>query len=271
MIRYAVLPSIALAVTLGPAPAAHADTHYGGTGLYKQTSPGNPTISLIRRDNGTVDARLTLSYSRCRVYANYGEVLRGRGTLQGANFTIVARRRVRGMGTVRVTLTGTIADTSVTGEARVRIARCRSYTQPIVLRTESAPAGAPAVPAPGTVMQGFSSQTAGGHRMPLAVRVTKGGRAYALWNAVLRCGRARPAMLDLTPSRKIAADGTFGGSQTYTIRYKGFRERYRVTFRGQFLTDGVRGTLTARMQYQDGKRRYIPCRSGRQTWAARAT
>ena len=35
------------------------------------------TISLIRRDNGTVDARLTLSYSRCRGYANYSEVLRG--------------------------------------------------------------------------------------------------------------------------------------------------------------------------------------------------
>ena len=272
MNRYAVLPSVVLAVMLGLAPAAHADTHYGGTGLYKQTSPANPAISLIRRDNGTIDARLTLAYSRCRGFANSSAVLRARGKLEGLTFTATGRSRVRGMGTIRVTLKGAVADLNATGEAHVRIAKCRSYKQPFVLRTESAPAGAPAVPAPGTLMQGFSAQTAGGFRMPLSLRVTKGGRVYAFWNAVLKCGRVSWPLLDLTPSRKIAADGTFGGSQTYTIRYRGgWRERYRVTFRGQFLADGVKGTLRARMQLRDGKRSYVPCRLGTTTWAARAT
>ena len=72
-------------------------------------------------------------------------------------------------------------------------------------------------------------------------------------------------------ARKIAPDGTFGGSQTYTIRYKGFSERYRVTFRGQFLADGAKGRCAPEMQLRDGKRRYVPCRTGTQTWTARAT
>jgi len=271
MNRYAVLPTIAVAMTSGLAPAARADTHYGGTGLYKQTQPGNPTISLIKRDNGTIDARLNLAYYRCKGYANTSAVLRARGKIEGITFKATARSRVRGMGTIRVTLTGAVADLNATGKARVQVAKCRSYTYPFVLRTESAPAGAPAVPAPGTLMQGFSGQTAGGFRMPLTVRVTKGGRAYALWSAVLKCGRVSYSMLDHTPSRKIAPDGTFGGSQTYTIRYKGYSERYRVTFRGQFLADGVKGTLRARMQTRDGKRRYLPCRLGTTAWAARAT
>jgi hypothetical protein len=140
--------------------------------------------------------------------------------------------------------------------ARVRKSGCKGYTQPFVLRTESAPAGAPAVPAAGL-------------RLPLSLRVTKNGRVYAVWQAMMTCGRVRIGVLDFTPSRAIKADGTFGGSQTYTIRYRGFSERYRVTFSGQFLADGARGTLRARMQFRDGKRRYVPCLSGQQTWTAR--
>ena len=69
------------------------------------------------------------------------------------------------MGTIRVTFTGTVADLHATGEARMQGAKLplvqvrRSWCG-----TESAPAGAPAVPAPGTLMQGFSSQLAGGFR-----------------------------------------------------------------------------------------------------------
>ena len=66
MIRYAVLPTIAVAMTLGLAPAAHADTHYGGTGLYKQTSPASPALSLIRRDDGRIQARVNTGYGGLR-------------------------------------------------------------------------------------------------------------------------------------------------------------------------------------------------------------
>ena len=120
-------------------------------------------------------------------------------------------------------------------------------------------------------MQGFTSQISGGFRSPLGLRVTKNGKVYGMVDGTLRCGRARIWMLDYTPTRTIKADGTFGGTQTSTVRYKGFTERFRVSFRGQFLADGARGTLTASMQLRDGKRRYVPCRTGRQTWTARAT
>ena len=77
------------------------------------------------------------------------------------------------------------------------------------------------MPAPGTLMQGFSGQTAGGFRMPLTVRVTKGGRAYALWNAVLKCGRVSWPMLDLTPSPEDRAPTARSAeARPYTIRYK---------------------------------------------------
>jgi hypothetical protein len=251
------------------APLAHADTMYGGTGLYKGTRPANPSISLLRRDDGGVTGRVMLG-ARCRGYANYSMVIRVAGsTPDGASFTASGRSRLGKPGYVRVTLTGTLAPDSVTGNARVRLPGCRGYTQPFVLRTESAPAGAPAVPAGGTLMQGLTSQSASGLRLPVALRVTTGGRVYAVWQAMMRCGRVTIPVLDYTPSRKIKPDGTFGGTQSYTIRYRGFSERYRVSFSGRFLADGATGTLRARMRYHDGKRRYVPCVSGQQTWTAR--
>ena len=269
MNRFALL-GLALAVPLCLTPAARADTQYAGTGLHAQTSLANPSISLIRRDDGTVSARVNLSYS-CKGYGDTSKVMRGSARLDGASFRLTVRSRIRGMGTLRVRLDGVVGDASVTGAVRVQVSSCFKARRSFVLRTESAPAGAPAVPAPGTLMQGMSSQSAAGFRMPVALRVARNGRVYAFWSAMVRCRRVQFPMLDLTPTRAIAADGTFGGSETYTVRYKGADEVYRVSFRGQFVADGVRGTLTASMRLRDGKRRYIPCRSGRHTWTARAT
>ena len=198
-------------------------------------------------------------------------MLRLHGKVDGLTFTATGTTRVRGLGTIRVTLTGGLASNNATGDARVRVTGCRAYTNSFVLRTESAPAGAPAVPGPGTLMQGLTSQSAGGLRLPLSLRVATNGRVYAVWNAMMKCGTATIPVLDVTPSRAIRPDGTFGGTQTYTIRYRGSSERYRVTFSGQFLADGAKGTLRASMQLRDGTRRYVPCVSGLQTWAARAT
>ena len=51
--------------------------------------------------------------------------------------------------------------------------------------------------------------------------------------------------------------------ETFTIRYTdGSRERYRVSFKGRFLADGVTGTLRARMQTRKPGKRYYPCDSG---------
>jgi hypothetical protein len=185
------------------------------------------------------------------------------------SFTASGRARIGGGGPyVRVSLSGTLAADSVTGTVRARN-RCRTFNWTLSLRTPGAPAGAAAVPAPGTLMFGSSSQSAAGMALPVSLRVTKNGRVYASWQALAKCRRSSHPVYDFTPSRKIAADGTFGGTQTYTIRYKRFSERYRVSFRGRFHADGASGTFTASMRYQDGKNRYVPCRTGRQTWTAR--
>jgi hypothetical protein len=256
--------------TLGlSAPAAQADTQYGGTGLYKGKSPAAPSISLLRRDNGQIAGRVVLSIS-CRGYANYNMVVRVSGsTPDGANFTASGKTRLGPPGHVGVTLTGTLAPDAVSGTARVRKPGCKGWSNPCVLRTESAPAGGPAVPAPGTLMQGFTSQSAAGLRLPVSLRVTKAGRVYAVWQAIMRCGRAKIALVDYTPSRKIKADGTFGGSQSYVGRYRGYTEHYRVTFTGQFRADGVTGTQRARVYYKSRRGRSANCVSGTQTWSAR--
>jgi hypothetical protein len=251
------------------APTAQADTQYGGTGLYKGNRPAAPSISLLRQDNGQIAARVIVS-PRCRGYADYNMVVRLSGTTaDGVSFTASGKSKLGPPGFVRVTLTGTLAPDSVTGTARVRYPGCKGYSNPFALRPESAPAGAPAVPAAGTLMQGLTSQSAGGLRLPVGLRVTKAGRVYAIWQSIMRCGRARIADVDVTPSRKIHPDGTFGGSQSYVLRYRGSVEHYRVTFKGQFRADGVTGTLRARVYYQTGKRRSVNCVSGTQTWSAR--
>ena len=60
---------IATATLWVSAPAASADTQYGGTGLYKGTSPANPSISIVRRDDGSVVGRVVAG-ARCAGYAS---------------------------------------------------------------------------------------------------------------------------------------------------------------------------------------------------------
>jgi hypothetical protein len=269
-IKYTGLLFIATVSLALSAPTAHADTQYGGTGLYKGSVPAAPLISLLRRDNGQIAARVLLSV-RCKGYADFDMVVKVKGsTPDGASFTASGKKKLGPPGTVRVTLKGTLAPDSVTGEAVVRVASCRTWKNPIVLRTASAPAGAAAVPAPGSIMQGFTSQSAGGMPVPVSLRVAKNGRVYAVWQSVMRCGRAVIVHGDYTPARTVKPDGTFGGTESYVARYKGYSEHYRVTFKGQFRADGVTGTLRSRVYYkEDGKRRSVNCVSGTQTWSAR--
>jgi len=271
MPRRPTLLVIALLAALFVAPAAaSADTQYAGSGLYKGNRPSNPSVTLTLRDNGTAVARVGFAYS-CRRVANYSFSMRASGRVQGAAFTLTGRARIRGLGTIRISLKGTATPDHATGNARVRVPGCKGYTNGFILRTASAPVGAPAMPPPGTIAQGLSSQSFAGFPTPVVLRVTKNGRVYGNWGAQLTCGRVKLWMYDITPSRAIKADGTFGGSQTYTIRYRNYSERYRVTFRGQFLTDGVKGTFQATMRARRNGRALVPCRTGRQTWAARAT
>ena len=40
---------------------------------------------------------------------------------------------------------------------------------------------------------------------------------------LVQCSRIRLPVLDFTPTRAVRPDGTFGGTQRYTIRYKDLR------------------------------------------------
>jgi hypothetical protein len=260
---------VATAALASSAPPAHADTQYGGHGLHKGTRPANPSITVVRRDDGSIAGRVLVG-ARCRGYANYSLVVRLSGrTPDGVNFTAAGRTRL-GRGFVRVDLTGTLGPDSATGSARVRTSRCGSYRNPFSLRTPSAPVGTAAVPAPSTLMFGFTSQAAGGMGLPVAIRVSTNGRVSASTQSMVQCGRMRLPVYDLSPTRTIRPDGTFRGTQKYTIRYRGLIERYRVTMRGQFHADGATGTLSVTLRQRTSKRRYPACRSGRVTWAARA-
>jgi hypothetical protein len=258
--------------TLGvSAPTAHADTTYGGTSAW-HNAPAGPVISLVRHDDGRVTARLGLAYG-CRKHSFSNYVVRLKGsTPDGVSFSASGRQRLRGVGTLRLTMTGTLAPDSVSGKIVTGAPNCPKYTRDVVLRTESAPAGAPAVPPAGSLFTGLTAQTIGGHRLALALRVTKKGRVWAAWQATMACGPkgGTSSIVNDTPSTRIKPDGSFSRSEVYTIRWTdGSRERFRVSFKGQFRADGVSGTLRARSTRRGGGTRWYPCDSGTRTWSAR--
>ena len=261
-LRILVTTVAAFAVSV---PAAHAEALYAGTAV-RGTAPVVPSFSLVVRDNGTVRARLVFPYS-CRGHRSFYLRAYLNGRANGAAFTATGSTNgLRGAPRIRFTLTGTLAADGGTGKIRLRARGCRGYTRSVVLRTPSAPAGAPAIPAPNSLLIGFTSQKSGGTVLPVILRVAKNGRVYAIWHASVDCGPGNIQRVDLTPTRKINPDGTFGGTQRYRIRYSdGTSELYRVSFKGRFLAGGATGTL--RMTVTE--KGYKPCVTGTQTWAAR--
>jgi hypothetical protein len=262
---------IATATLALSAPAAQADTQYGGVASLRN-SPSGPLTTLVRHDDGSVTARLVFGYTcRKRSFYNYRVNLKG-STPDGVNFTVSGKERLPGLGTLRFSATGTLAADSAAGTMRMGMAKCPKYTRDLVLRTESAPAGAPSAPPAASLFAGLTGQTASGVRFPVALRVTKQGRIWSSWGAKMKCGPkgATSQLANNSPTTTIKPDGSFSRSETYTIRWAGgSRERYRVSFKGRFVADGAVGTLRARSQLYKKGHRYYPCDSGTQAWAAR--
>jgi hypothetical protein len=259
-------------VALGlSAPTAFADTQYGGVAALRN-APAGPSLSLVRHDDGSVTARVAYSYT-CRKKSFLNSVAKLKGsTPDGVNFTAGAKQRLRGLGTLRVSMSGTLDANAVAGTMTIGMSRCPKYTRDLALRSESAPAGAPAVPAANSLFAGLTSQTTAGVRLAVALRVTKKGRVWARWGASMQCGpKATSQIVNTSPTTSIKPDGSFSRSEVYTIRWTdGSRERYRVTFKGRFLADGAVGTLRARSQLRKKGHRYYPCDSGTIKWSARA-
>jgi hypothetical protein len=259
----------AAGIALAAAPAARADTQYGGAGLFKGR-PAAPYTSMVRTDDGRIQMRVLIVF-KCGKEPSAETVARLVGTSpDGVAFTAAGQTRSN-RHLLRFTVTGTLTPDAVTGTAKLKVSGCRGFTRQLSLRAAGAPAGAPAVPAPGTAFNGLSGQLAGAVRMPVTLRVAKSGRVYGTWLATMRCGpKAVAAMGSSIPPIRIKPDGTFLDDTPYTIRYvDGSSERYRIRFEGHFLADGAVGTLRARMQTHKKGARYYPCDSGTQTWAAR--
>jgi hypothetical protein len=259
------------AAFLALAPAARADTSYGGVAALRN-APAGPVISLVRHDDGRVSARVGVAY-RCRRHAFSNYIVRLKGsTADGVSFTATGRTRMRGIGRLRLTMSGTLAPDAVAGKVTTSAPNCPKYVRDVVLRTESAPAGAPALPPAASLFTGLTGQSSGGFRLAVGLRVTKQGRVWARWQAQMRCGPrgGTSAIVNDTPTTTIKPDGTFSRSEVYTIRWAdGSRERFRVAFKGQFRADGASGTLRARSTRRGGGSRWYPCDSGTQTWTAR--
>ncbi len=224
-------------------------------------------MSVVIRDKGGVVARVAIGHE-CGRFATSTLVIRLSGRTDGQAVTATGRSRLRS-GTVRATLTGTLTPDAITGRVRIRLRGCYSFTRSFVLPGPAAPAGAPAGPVTGSQLHGLTGQSAGGIRLPVSIRVAKNGRIYAFWQAMLKCRSGSVPLLNVTPPTTVKPDGTFSRTETYTIRYNGPDERYRVTFSGRFLADGAVGTLRARLVWRQPGKRYYPCLSGTQSWAAR--
>jgi hypothetical protein len=261
---------IVTAGLLAAAPPAYADTQYGGTASLRN-APAGPAMTLVRRDSGRIDVRMTVAY-QCKNRSFTNRIVRLTGTTpDGLNFTAAGKTRMQARGTVRFAMTGVLAADSVSGQWVMSLKGCPKFTRDLVLRTESAPAGAPALPPASSLFNGLTGQTVGGIRLAITLRVTTKGRVWSRWEAEQKCGpKGHQSMSNDTPTTTIKADGTFTRNETYTIRYRGGgTERFRVTLTGRFLADGAVGTLRARSQYREPGKRYYPCDSGTQTWAAR--
>jgi hypothetical protein len=259
---------VTAALTAATAPAARAETHYGGAGI-RNGAPAVPSISIVHRDDGTVIGRIAAGHV-CPNHFIGTMVIRVRGRVNGQAFSLSGSTRLR-TGRVRATLTGTLTPDTATGRVRVRGRRgCDAYARGFVVRAASAPAGPPAVPARNSTLHGLTSQSASGMRLPVSVRVARNGRVVVWTQAMLKCRRSSVPMLDGTSPISIKADGTFSRTHRYVIRYSDAPdEHYRVTVRGRFLADGAVGTVSARMVWRERGARYYPCRSGTRTWAAR--
>ena len=248
------------------APAARAEMQYGGASV--RNGQAGIAISLVLRDDGRIAGRVGFTYG-CRRFRIFNVVVQVAGRANGAAFTATGRSRPRGAGTVRFRLDGTLTPAGGTGTIRL-FNRCGNTRRSFVVHASPAPAGAPALPARGTLLHGLSAQTAAGVRLPVSIRVATNGRMHASWSAVLDCGNFTVPLRNDTPPTTVRPDGTFSRSEAFTVRYRGgYSERYRVNFSGRFLADGAVGTLRARVQARQRGRRVVRCNAGTHAWTAR--
>lgn len=256
--------AVALFICVVATPAASvsqdAPIYYGG-GIPPTLQKGGQPIGLAR-SGSSVTGLVALTIG-CRHFDVPETIVGFKGTVTGAGFSAQGGSRVVKGLRVRVALSGTFTGDVADGTMKVKLVRARSGPRGclpptrthMTLHRQAAPAGAPAQPAGGTTMRGVTDQQSKGVQMPVTLVVTGDGkRVIGLWIAMAPCAGIDFAMpvANYSPATVIGADGTFSRSESYKIPYgDGTTDRYRVGFKGQFLADGVVGTVSGRVTTVD--------------------
>jgi hypothetical protein len=241
------------------------------------------SIRAVGSGRAGVDGQL---YTRCG-----HATIRGRTTLRAdGSFTLrgrATRRPVVGVTeTTTFTVTGTLTADGGTGTARAtvrakarrRAARtCKSRTVRWTVRRLGA---APVVPAPapaqGTLF-GLTAQDGASAKRPIALHVTKAGRAIDRLVLAFRagCDRGRIVVTDdinYSPEFDVAADGSFRSVERFRLSFADVTQRTTVVVNGQFDAAGaVAGKLSVTQRYTNRRngRSVDVCKTGTQTWSAR--
>ena len=124
----------ALLVLAVAAPAARADTQYGGATL-PANNRGSALISLVRHDDGSVVARLSVTYT-CGKQSAPALIVRLKGTTDGQSVALSGKSRF-GRKRMRLSLT---APSPLTPSTARRSTACRAatYTRPFAAGRERA-------------------------------------------------------------------------------------------------------------------------------------
>lgn len=268
-----------LVLVAPPSQSAELPVFYGGGPLPKADRAVPMTLT---RAGDSVRALLALTV-RCRRVDVPITVVRAKGAVTGDAFTARGTVRittVRGLR-VRVALDGSLSPTAASGTLELILVRGRGgprgcdrpIKQRFELRATSELGGEPSQPAAGAGFWGILKQIYDGFEMPVAVAVTDDAkRAYGVWMVMAHCPGPEPMPIwNYSPPALIGADGRFRKSERFKLRYgDGTTDHHRVVFQGRFTSEGVSGTVRARVRTTNRRGRTLfACDSGEQTFTAR--
>ena len=278
--------AVLLAMALASDAAAQSPPTFGGGRLPTAALPKgySPTVGISLQPRGSQIAVRFDTTLRCgkTVFEATGRRL---VAYDGTSFSAAGasiKRVAGGRLAFEWTLSGTVSGSAASGTLRIAGVRRRSGrrracaakpTRAFEARLAAPPAGAATQPRSRGLYLGTSSyEVVDRLQAPVVLRASKDARKVtARWTIAAKCRRGpRELFVNLTPPTRVRADGSFGRSERFTVRYTDALVRYRARFGGRFAGDGATGTLRlrARVFNRSGKRLRTRCDSGTRTWNA---
>ena len=267
-------------VIAGDAPAQT----FGGGRLQTAALPKSyePTVGISLQPRGSQIALRFDTTLRCgkEVFEASGRKV---AAFDGSSFSAAGasvKPIARGRLAFEWTLSGTLSGNAASGTLRIAGVRraagrkraCAAKpTRAFEARLATAPTGAAAQPRSRGLYLGTSSyEIVDRLQAPVVIRASKDARKVtARWTIAAKCRRGpRERFVNLTPPTRVRADGSFGRSERFAVRYVNALVRYRTRFSGRFAGEGASGTLRlrARVYSRSGKKLRTRCDSGTRTW-----